>query len=96
MNNNIPFLSQSRDSSAIQKQHDICEISIHHKQIRYIVIHMLFIDPRQHVSRSFTYLIIEVVFVDVVLVYDKFEIDTDSIHMYRFEFSGFVICLFIV
>ena len=47
-------------------------------------------------ARSFTYLIIEVVFVDVVLVYNKFEIDTDSVHMYRFEFSGFVICLFVV
>mgnify|MGYP001803449427 CR=1 FL=1 len=47
-------------------------------------------------ARSFTYLIIEVVFVDVILVYDKFEIDTYSVHMYRFEFSGFVICLFIV
>ena len=44
----------------------------------------------------FTYLIIEVVFVDVVLVYNKFEIDTNSVHMYRFEFSGFVICLFVV
>ena len=50
MNNNIPFLFQSRDSSAIQKQRNICAISIHHKQIRVIVVHMLFIDPRQHVS----------------------------------------------